>query len=59
MYWVNNVLRICYSWLLSERKLGIEKIYTLISTNAALLDFRQSYSLKEARCHFSILQIYS
>ena len=25
MYWVNNVLRICYSWLLSERKLGIEK----------------------------------
>ena len=25
MYWVNNALKICYFWLLSERKLGIEK----------------------------------
>ena len=33
---------------------GNRKIYTLIRTNAALLDFRQSYSLKEARCHFSL-----
>ena len=29
-------------------------MYTLIRTNAAQLDFRQSYSLKEARCHFSL-----
>ena len=25
LYWVNNTLKICYFWLLSERKLGIEK----------------------------------